>query len=175
MAVITWQIGLAWVTLGHWLGSTQNYRMDSTIPSGWIGYLRNGGNAWTNVTPSHWVWNYSTSSGWWLSYGSIDGPLGYLGETTKGIVGGIFVYVSFKYDTAEDWYVGGGVPGANQIDLQSIATHEFGHGLGLDHTSGIYCPGNTNNATMCTTYVIGSYFVRTLEGDDRNGVNTLYP
>lgn len=53
------------------------------------------------------------------------------------------------------------------VDTQSIATHEEGHFLGLDHS-------DDTRATMTPYYVAGSS-QRTLEADDIEGVCTLYP
>ncbi|WP_373049264.1 matrixin family metalloprotease [Vulgatibacter sp.] len=52
-------------------------------------------------------------------------------------------------------------------DLQSIATHEFGHWLGLDHT-------NATGGTMLPYYSNGTA-ERTLTQDDIDGVCALYP
>lgn len=52
-------------------------------------------------------------------------------------------------------------------DLGAIATHEFGHWLGLDHSS-------VRTATMFESYV-GGTSQRTLDPDDIEGVCSLYP
>lgn len=52
-------------------------------------------------------------------------------------------------------------------DLRSILTHEFGHALGLSHSTVL-------NATMYATYA-GNLAWRSLEQDDRDGVCALYP
>ena len=60
---------------------------------------------------------------------------------------------------------GGGVNGAY---IEDIATHEFGHALGLGHT-------NVSGATMFPSYNLCSQQFRTLAQDDLNGVRALYP
>ncbi len=57
---------------------------------------------------------------------------------------------------------------ADKIDLQSVATHEIGHLLGLDHATIL-------SATMFPTVVAGVMTPRVLSTDDMAGVSTLYP
>jgi predicted Zn-dependent protease len=57
---------------------------------------------------------------------------------------------------------------SNQIDLQSVATHEAGHFFGLDHAS-------DTSSTMFWTTDYGSSYQRNLSSDDIIGISTLYP
>lgn len=68
----------------------------------------------------------------------------------------LFNGVGFTFDTS-----------GQQTDLQSIATHEAGHWVGLDHST---AQGSTMNA-----YYRGGTSGRNLVGDDEAGVCALYP
>lgn len=52
-------------------------------------------------------------------------------------------------------------------DLQGVLTHEIGHFLGLDHTT-------ADSATMRANYDLSNLGARTLSGDDRAGICTIY-
>ncbi|MFX0201013.1 MAG: matrixin family metalloprotease, partial [Candidatus Hodarchaeota archaeon] len=62
------------------------------------------------------------------------------------------------------WTVSGA---ANVIDVQSIATHEIGHGIGIHHST-------VAGATMVGGYG-GGPGPRTLAVDDQDAINFLYP
>ena len=57
-----------------------------------------------------------------------------------------------------------------QMDLENIATHEFGHAVGLGHTSEPQCFAQT----MFPTAPLGETDKRTLEAGDKNGIKKLY-
>jgi hypothetical protein len=56
----------------------------------------------------------------------------------------------------------------NAIDFQSVATHEAGHFLGMDHASDV-------SSTMFWTTGLGYIYQRNLSADDIAGISTLYP
>ncbi|HEX5009758.1 MAG TPA: matrixin family metalloprotease, partial [Planctomycetota bacterium] len=65
------------------------------------------------------------------------------------------------------WDDGPGAPVAGALDLQSIATHEIGHVLGLGHTS---VPGQT----MSPTITGNGTDARSIEFDDVAGLQAIY-
>ena len=90
---------------------------------------------------------------------AFDGPgkvLAHATAPTSGIM---------HFDDDENWSAStfGPVPGT--IDLASVAAHEFGHIIGLDHSE---CP----NATMTANYF--GLGMRTLSVDDVVGSRSLY-
>jgi hypothetical protein len=59
-------------------------------------------------------------------------------------------------------------PSGNQnYDLQGIACHEYGHALGLNHS-------NVGNATMFSTSFFNAGDWRSIEDDDRAGIQAIY-
>ncbi len=56
----------------------------------------------------------------------------------------------------------------NNADLQSVATHEAGHFLGMDHATNM-------SSTMFWVVDRGFTYPRTLSADDIAGISTVYP
>lgn len=157
-----------------WATRSQKYD-PHTMPANWQTVASFGGAQWTNVTPSNFNWSVDNNSANDVTRGAIDGAYGVLAVTTVYYSGGTITRMTMKFDTAENWYTGSGTPGSSQIDAQSVAAHEFGHSAGIGHTQSGNCPSCPNRVTMCASYSQGSTCMRSLESDDRNALNALYP
>jgi len=95
----------------------------------------------------------------------------------SGSNGGVYAYAEQAfgpgwriryYQSPWVWDDGPGSLPGGRTDLQGIATHEYGHALGLGHSG-------ANPATMRgSVSQSGSYFARSIEPDDIAGVRQIY-
>ena len=78
---------------------------------------------------------------------------------------------NIAFDSTENWYVGTKSPASNQMDLFSVAVHEFGHFTGFaghfDSGESI-CANNKSVQTMCPAYTVGTKWQRSLESHDQH-------
>lgn len=175
VAIIVVQVTEAYVINRTWPSPAASYAYDSSYPTGnWRTRATEAATAWNNVTPSPWTWSYSSSSNNKLFYINIDGAGGAVGALDPYTCGGVYCRFDLKIDTSDaPWYTGTGTPSSNEYDLLSILTHEFGHATGLGHSSSL-C-SQYGRATMCPSQPRGVTYFRSLEADDRNGLNANYP
>jgi hypothetical protein len=137
---------------------TAVYSVDAT---GW----RNGANAWTN-SPAL------------VSFSNSTTPNIFAGDTNSSSVGwdGLTTYSSYTGNNGVKYFNNGTQVTLNYYytqsygtnEIQSVSTHEFGHSLGLAHTSAcvIMNPYTSTRYSQCGVYVPQS--------DDIAGVNSLY-
>jgi hypothetical protein len=69
---------------------------------------------------------------------------------------------------AYTWYCGTGTPGGSQVDMWSVAAHEFGHVVNLEHSA------VSSSDTMWPTIAVGSTSKRSLTTHDKAGIKALY-
>jgi len=177
-ALIAWKSTRAYVVNYTWSTNTASFTYDPSLPTGFYSGVSSGAYAWNDVGTSSWAWYNSPSGGNWMKYGYIDGNGNAAAGMTPTICnpGGHLCKIEIKFESGEYWYTGSGTPLSYQVDLRSVATHEFGHALGLGHTQTMpNCPGNVSDATMCPSLPAGTTYFRSLQGDDRLAVSTVYP
>jgi hypothetical protein len=73
-----------------------------------------------------------------------------------------------RFNSTVNWYTGTDTPAADQFDWWSVATHEMGHCLGLDHEDGV------NPPPVMRTALSPGTVVRQLTPDDVAGRNSIY-
>lgn len=114
----------------------------------------------------------------WQGNANAVGGFSNIHSQISGSNGGVYAYCEQPgfgdgwriryYEDPWVWDDGPGPLPGGRTDLQGIATHEFGHALGLGHT-------DASPATMRgSVSQSGSYFARSIETDDINGVKAIY-
>lgn len=112
-----------------------------------------------------------------VRWGKIDGKNKVLAltENTFNIKTKIIISSRITFDSAEPWKVFPSFDCKSQgsaFDIESVATHEVGHVIGLLHP-----PNNSKNQslTMYTATAPGETLKRTLDKGDKAGVRKIYP
>lgn len=107
------------------------------------------------------LWIQGPAGSWPAELGSETSTIGVTTPVWRS--GGYFIDADIQFN-AVGFRWGNGSGGT--VDTQSIAVHEEGHFLGLDHTS-------VRGAVMYPSYAGGQ--IRNLSADDQAGVCALYP
>jgi predicted Zn-dependent protease len=167
--------GAKFVVQGNrWTTTNLRYRFVNFTPDLQQAQVRNAVvsafNLWSAVTPL----NFAEVTGsadaeilvWFVAGdhndGSpFDGPSGVLAHAYYPPPNGGAIAGDAHFDEAETWSVNSPPSG---FDLVSVAAHEFGHSLGLNHSS-------VGNSLMFPTY---SGLHRFLHRDDLDGIRGIY-
>lgn len=161
-----------------WAGGSTTWGYDATgKPGGLSGdaqAMANGANAWNGIGAN---WMFAGGGGSTAGTGACQGSGGRDGQNTVGwgaqsgstlavtctwYSGSTAVEFDMEFDPDWNWTTGSSIT----VDLESVATHEFGHALGLGHSS-------FSSAVMYASYSVGTN-KRTPTQDDIDGVIAKY-
>ena len=76
-----------------------------------------------------------------------------------------FVEVDVRFNNSFQWMASSGC--SNGFDLAGVSTHEFGHAVGLGHSS-------VGGATMFPSVAACDFSISSLANDDRSGYSAIY-
>lgn len=183
LTIATFTIALATVgtvraynAYAKWNANSVCYRL--FLRTSYQSPTNSGASTWNNEGGANFSFFQSSSCDHAWTEGHIDGYEGsLLAVTTLAWYwrGGerIMVDADTKYDHDEYWWTSSGSPVPNdKVDMWSVAAHEFGHWLSLNHS----CTSPDGKIpTMCSPIPYGAWWARTLAQDDKDGIQALYP
>lgn len=144
----------------YWHQGYAHYSIDSTVPSGWTTSIASGASAWNNAGTSFYFYTLGGSN--YLYYKSLS-PLSTLATTTTTYSGNSISACTTTFNSNDPWSTTGAL---GYYDVQSVATHEFGHWLSLGHSS--------NSAAVMYPTISSGVKKRTLNSDDTSGIQYIY-
>jgi len=165
----------AYAIYAKWNANSVCYQYSRSLPTSFKSPTEAGANTWNNEGGANFSFSRcSQNHVWW--YGYIDGVGGTGASTTLAFYWQsgqrIMVDADTVYDSGESWWTYLSPPPSNKLDVWSVAAHEFGHWLSLDHS----CTSPDGKIpTMCIPINYGTSWARTLAQDDKNGIQALYP
>ena len=127
--------------------------------------LQQAFNEWASVANIKFVY-VADSAATDIRFGmdDVDGDNGTLGTTYSWFADDVFEFSDIAFDIGENWspYTGGW-----QVSFYSVALHEIGHALGMDHE-------NDGPAVMNSLIEGFGYVINSLTPDDIAGIRSIY-
>ena len=159
----------AYTTSYYWNSHSVGYTIDSSIPSGYTNSVKAAANSWTN-SGAYFSYYWSVNSNNKVQYSSFGSGSNALGTCTPTYYTGTTrlskILIKLNSDYSSSWSTSSTCP-SGKYDVQSVLAHEFGHGVGLGHST-------VTSATMFKNINSGTVDKRSLEQDDKNGIIAIY-
>ena len=147
-------------------GGTLYYSVSSSFPSSYRPMIDVARRAWQVQYLSDYFRIEPGGSAAIINYGYIDGSYGTAGWAHLGCNTNS-TGCEMMIDSSEAWHASTSAPPSNRVDLLSVLTHEFGHWVGLDHSSDRPSTHATE-PTMFDTIKMGTSHQRSVAQDDVN-------
>jgi hypothetical protein len=147
-----------------WNITNLTYFLVGSTPPGASATIAAGFATWMQYTGLSFSTLNSTSANIYLSFGTPIVHPNALAETTFPVSGSGETHAQIVFNNTVNWSTSG-TPGPNQYDLRTVATHEIGHALGINHSS-------FSNAIMFPTLALGTVIPINL--DDMAAISTIY-
>lgn len=138
---------------------------DTSLPSSWATPIGAASGAWNSASSPFY---FNTGLSGHIITLANSGNTGKPATTYCYHTGSTLYDCDMVFNTYYSWSTSGQ---AGYYDVQNIATHEFGHWLWLNDLYG----GGDTEKTMYGYASTGETKKRTLESDDLNGINYIYP
>ncbi len=157
-----------------WSTASATYRIGPSIPSGWEGALDASATTWSNAGAAFGLVKDSSTvnelsySDLVAKYGSSYSNTLAVTTTWSSVSTGRISKATIEFNSKWQWSPSGA---SGAMDVQNIATHEFGHWMRL---LDIYSPSTCGDVTMWGTASNGETKKRTLEQADIDGFLSLY-
>lgn len=147
-------------------GGTVSWAVDGSVPASFVSQFRAAFADWARYGNIAFVEVASTaSSDIDLGFRRLDGPDGVLGRASYAFSGASLLSATVAFDSSEDWSVSGDdVVSRRGTELFTVALHEIGHAIGLDHYDAV--PAIMNS--------LAGRGVADLTASDIEGVRAIY-
>ncbi len=164
----------------RWPSAQATFNTSQLPTSAWRSLARNAADEWEDTGEFNWTHSSSSQNKLEVSY--LDGSGNKLATTTHQKHGNFLYKIGIVFDSSEPWHTSSGTPPSSKYDALSVAVHEFGHAVGIDHPQSSKCSSSvpkSRRPTMCQHDDGGDAkkndtYRRSLEGDDEDAIEDQY-